>query len=151
MWNQGAYVLHLSVKRSVQIRAGALKSIHLPAGQYLYVGSARRNMDARLARHRRLVEQRAGKLHWHIDYLLTHRHVHLTGHTLFAAENECAISRRIASSKGVSIPVPHFGSSDCRSGCRAHLYRLDSNRRSMGLISSTQIHKQDNSEENKNG
>jgi Uri superfamily endonuclease len=29
--------------------------------------------------------------------------------------------------KGVTAPVPGFGSSDCRAGCKAHLYRLPDN------------------------
>ena len=151
MQDQGAYVLHLSVKRSTRICAGSLDSVHFPAGKYLYIGSARRSIAARLARHRRLAERGSGKLHWHIDYLLTHRNIRLTGHTVFAAANECDISRRIAALAGASAPVPHFGSSDCRSGCRAHLYRLDTNRPLTDLISSTQSHKQDNSKENNNG
>ena len=138
MQDQGAYVLHLSVERSTRVRAGSLDFVHLPAGKYLYIGSARRSIAARLMRHQRLAEQRSGKLHWHIDHLLTHRNVRLTGHTVFAAGNECDISRRIAALAGASAPVPHFGSSDCRSGCRAHLYRLDTNRLLTDLVSRTQ-------------
>jgi Uri superfamily endonuclease len=151
MQDQGAYVLHLTVDRSTRVRVGSLDLIHLPAGKYLYIGSARRSIAARLERHQRLAAQRTGKLHWHVDYLLTHHNIRLTGHTVFAGENECDISRRIAALEGASAPVPHFGSSDCRSGCRAHLYRLDTCLPLTGLISSTQSHKQDNSKENENG
>lgn len=37
---------------------------------------------------------------------------------------ECAWCQRIVQCTSVSIPVYHFGSSDCRAGCPAHLLRL---------------------------
>jgi Uri superfamily endonuclease len=149
----GAYVLHLTLQRRATVRVGSLDSISFPAGHYLYVGSARRGIDARIARHRRLSDQKSGKLHWHIDYLLTHPHIKLTDQTVFAFSDECAVSKQIAELKGVSVPAPRFGSSDCRFGCRAHLYRLDIKRGfpHIELALCTQCQKQDNSKENKNG
>jgi len=134
MLKQGAYLLHLNVRRSLNLSVGALHGIFLPAGRYLYIGSARRGIDGRIARHRRLAEQKAGKLHWHIDYLLTHPQIQLTGQTTLPGRGECDISHRIASRKGVSAPVPDFGSTDCRSGCKAHLYRLGAGTRSFDSI-----------------
>lgn len=37
---------------------------------------------------------------------------------------ECTWCQRIAQCAGVGVPVHHFGSSDCRTGCQAHLLRL---------------------------
>lgn len=120
----GAYVLHLKVKRTVSLRAGAIGAITLTAGLYVYVGSARKSIEARVARHRRLAGTKTGKLHWHIDFLLTHPGVELIGQDAFAGYPECDIAKRIASLKSVSVPVPRFGASDCRSGCEAHLFRV---------------------------
>jgi Uri superfamily endonuclease len=120
----GSYVLSLDVKRSLRLSAGALHDIFLPAGHYVYIGSALGGIAGRVARHRRLAESKTGKLHWHIDYLLVHPNVKLIDVAELAGRSECDISRRIASKKGVSAPVSRFGSSDCRSGCKAHLYRL---------------------------
>ena len=124
MRKQNAYVLHIDVQRPLTLRAGALQGACLPAGRYVYVGSARTAMAARIARHVRLATQKTGKLRWHIDYLLTHPQTQLTGATVLADSNECRISLQIASRKGVTAPISHFGSTDCRSGCKAHLYRL---------------------------
>jgi Uri superfamily endonuclease len=122
---QGAYVLYLDVQRPLTLWAGAvLKAIFLPAGHYVYVGSARRGIAGRIARHRRLAEQKAGNLHWHIDYLLAHPRIQLTGDAALGGCLECDVSRQIAARRGVSAPIPNFGSTDCRSGCKAHLYRL---------------------------
>jgi Uri superfamily endonuclease len=124
MQKRGAYILYFDVKRSIALCVGSLKRIVLPSGRYAYVGSARRSIAGRVSRHKRLAEQKTGKLHWHIDYLLTHPQIQLAGTIALAESNECDISRRIASRRGSSIPVPNFGSTDCRAGCRAHLYRL---------------------------
>lgn len=98
--------------------------VSLPAGNYAYVGSARGGVQARIARHRRLAEQKAGKMHWHIEYLLVHPHVRCAGSSALEHGVECEISARFASLEGVTIPIPGFGASDCRAGCKAHLYLL---------------------------
>ncbi len=47
------------------MRVGRLGVVKFRAGFYFYVGSAKRNLSTRLARHAR----RRKKLRWHIDYL----------------------------------------------------------------------------------
>lgn len=121
---RGAYVLHLGINETVTLHAGALGAVTLPSGHYVYVGSARKSIKSRIARHQRLAKTKTGKLHWHIDYLLTHPKIELVGQNAFAGFRECDIAQRIASGKGASVPVPHFGASDCRSGCGAHLFRV---------------------------
>lgn len=124
MKRQGAYVLHLDVKIPLTLTVGSLGTVFVPAGQYAYVGSARRGVAARIARHRCLAERKAGRVHWHIDYLLTSPNTRWAGETLLEDGIECEISKQFASRKGVTAPVRGFGSSDCRSGCEAHLYLL---------------------------
>jgi Uri superfamily endonuclease len=119
---QGAYLLYIQVKRPIRLEVGAMGMIAFPAGQYVYVGSAHSGIEARTARHRRLAEQKSGKLHWHIDYLLTNKHVQWVREEAYEDKNECALSKQIAAKKGVTVPVPGFGASDCRSGCISHLY-----------------------------
>ncbi|MBN2320002.1 MAG: GIY-YIG nuclease family protein [Acidobacteria bacterium] len=120
----GAYVLHLKVKGKATVRVGALGEISLAAGNYVYVGSARKSIESRVSRHRRLADTKTGKLHWHIDYLLTHPKITLIGQDAYAGCRECAVAQILASLKGVSIPVPRFGASDCRAGCGAHLFQV---------------------------
>jgi Uri superfamily endonuclease len=122
--NSGAYILLLETPTTISVRIGALGEARLPKGQLLYVGSARKNLMQRIDRHRRLARQKEGKLHWHIDYLLTHSRIKLVEVIPFPGGDECRISRQIAQKKGMTVPVRRFGATDCRSGCPAHLYHL---------------------------
>ena len=121
---RGAYLLFLDIKRPLRLVVGALGMASLPAGRYVYVGSACGGIEARIARHRRLAERKTGKVHWHIDHLLVNRHIQWVGEQALEGNAECAISGQIAEIKGVTVPVPRFGASDCRSGCEAHFYLL---------------------------
>jgi Uri superfamily endonuclease len=112
------------VKLPLNLEVGALGMVSLPAGRYAYVGSARSGIEVRLARHRRLAEEKTGKIHWHIDYVLVNRHTQWVGEEVLEDGVECAVSKQIAAKDGVTAPVPGFGASDCRSGCVAHLYLL---------------------------
>ena len=115
----GSYVLQLSVRRSQPIDVGRLELYQLPLGDYFYVGSARGagGLQARAGRHLRGV----GARHWHIDYLRAIAEVRNVLYTVTDAPLECAWSQALAELPRASIPIPHFGSSDCRSGCAAHL------------------------------
>jgi Uri superfamily endonuclease len=134
METPGAYVLYIDVKRSLSLPVGCFGVVSCPAGRYAYVGSARRGIASRVARHRRLAKQKTGKLHWHIDYLLVNPHVHWAGETVLEDGVECTISGQLARMKGVTTPIPGFGSSDCKSRCKAHLYLLPEAYRDPDLI-----------------
>ncbi len=120
----GAYLLYLELGRSICLEAGALGKVRFPAGRYIYVGSARNGIKARVARHARLAKSKSGRPHWHVDYLLLHPQARLKCVKAIPGAQECVWSRRIACRKGSSVPVRGFGSSDCRVGCLAHLYRI---------------------------
>jgi Uri superfamily endonuclease len=120
----GAYLLHLYVKRPLALNVGALGVVDLPAGYYVYAGSAQRSIAGRIGRHARLAESKSGKLHWHIDYLLVHPETLLIRTDKLSSLRECSLAKRIASMPEASIPVPGFGATDCRSGCGAHLIRI---------------------------
>jgi len=62
-------------------------------------------------------------LHWHIDYLTSHpkvtvEEIQVVSHD---PDEECAQVRRMLANEAYQVPVKGFGSSDCRSGCPAHL------------------------------
>lgn len=90
-----------------------------PAGLYLYVGSARRGLGARIERHRRQVKPPR----WHIDYLA--RHAPLLGAAVapWAPGRECQLARAVMRFLGARVVAPRFGSSDC--DCPAHLAHLE--------------------------
>lgn len=106
------YQLHITVSRPRILIVGRLGSFRFPTGRYLYTGSARRNLIARVRRHL----SRDKKLRWHIDYLLTAHAVKVADVTL-SRDAECLLGRRAAG----EIIAPGFGASDCRSHCGSHL------------------------------
>jgi Uri superfamily endonuclease len=117
--SHGTYVLHLFVSHAQPIEVGRLGLQHLPIGDYFYIGSARGagGLRARVGRHLR----GAGPLRWHIDYLRAVAEVRDALYTVTDTPLECVWSQALAQLPDAFIPVPHFGSSDCRSGCAAHL------------------------------
>ena len=117
-------MLVLKLKRNVRLTVGRLGRFRFERGVYFYVGSALRGIEARIARHRRLCEEKKGPRHWHIDHLLLHPAVEIVYAIPHPGEVECTLSREIASRPGIRVPVPGFGASDCTAGCPAHLYRL---------------------------
>jgi Uri superfamily endonuclease len=107
-----AYQLVLQVAQPLRIEVGRLGRLRLAAGRYVYTGSARRNLEARIARHVRPEK----RLRWHIDYLLAQPGVRLV-RVRRSRLPECALNQR---TRG-TIPVPGFGASDCLAGCGSHL------------------------------
>jgi Uri superfamily endonuclease len=110
-----AYQLLIDVPRPVRVTVGSLGTFAFPAGRYVYTGSAKRNLEARIARHLR--PEKA--LRWHIDYLLAAPGVRVVD-VLRSRRGECALNRAVRG----HIPVAGFGASDCSAGCGAHLQYL---------------------------
>jgi Uri superfamily endonuclease len=110
-----SYQLEIDVERTIRIRVGRLGRFLFPAGRYVYTGSAKRNIEARIARHLR----KEKTLRWHIDWLLSARGVKVAA-VKRSNEDECALNQKI----GGGIVVPGFGASDCRNACGSHLRYL---------------------------
>ncbi|WP_367025986.1 GIY-YIG nuclease family protein [Methylococcus sp. ANG] len=106
------YQLDIVLTADRMIAVGRLGEFLFPAGRYVYTGSARRNLAARIDRHL----SRDKRLRWHIDYLLMAGEAEVVGARLFE-DGECAVNRV---TEGVVV-APGFGASDCRSGCGSHL------------------------------
>ncbi len=131
--DRGSYLVSLFLPAGAALEVGALGWIDFPPGWYVYAGSARRGLKARIARHLRIggnllkgnlskgnlssrVQRK--KLHWHIDYL-AEAATYAKGYPIASYQNlECELARELAEIGGV--PVEGFGSTDCR--CRSHLY-----------------------------
>ena len=118
----GTYALLLRVPGRQQLRIGGLGTRDLVAGWYVYAGSARGHggIRARVSRH--LCHDK--KRRWHIDYVRVVAGVRDVRWTLDRRLTEHDVIASVLSLPGAIIPVVGFGSSDCRSGCRAHLVRL---------------------------
>ncbi|AZR72060.1 hypothetical protein BBF96_00825 [Anoxybacter fermentans] len=70
-YDQGVYIIEMVLKKSICIKIGKLGTYELNPGYYYYIGTAQRNLKARIARHL----QKEKRLRWHIDYLLQYAEV----------------------------------------------------------------------------
>ncbi len=113
------YQLHIHLSRSLRLQIGRFGTHDFPAGDYVYTGTAKRNFEARVARHLR----RDKTLRWHIDYLLNAREASISS-VLRTDRDECELNQ---ATQGL-ICVPGFGASDCRRGCGSHLKYLGPSR-----------------------
>ena len=116
--DSGVYLFALELGGSRSITIGALGRIRFEKGWYLYVGSARRGLSARLARHERTGPGKAMK--WHIDFLRAHARAVRSFPVPTRRDLECRLARDVQ--RLTAAPVPRFGSSDC--ACPSHLFRL---------------------------
>jgi Uri superfamily endonuclease len=110
-----SYQLDIILVESARLTIGQLGTFDFPAGRYVYTGSAKRNIEARIARHLRQDK----KLNWHIDFLLASQHASVTKVTRFV-QAECDLNQNTAG----NVLITGFGASDCRAGCGSHLKYL---------------------------
>jgi len=110
----GLYQLVVWLEEPCEIAVGGLGKHLFPAGYYIYTGSAKRSIEARVRRHLR----RSKRLHWHIDYLLEVAEV-VEVVVYPGATEECVLNTLTAQMCGAVPAVRRFGSSDCK--CAAHL------------------------------
>ena len=116
--DRGCYIVILHLPRKTRIAVGVLGEIAFPPGYYLYTGSAKKALRARMARHLR----KKKTFFWHIDYLADRCDAPLvipvrTGADL---EHEMAASLQ----KIAEWSIPGFGASDCP--CKTHLFGMKS-------------------------
>jgi Uri superfamily endonuclease len=120
---KGTYTLVIFVKADTQIVIGRMGSRVFRKGYYTYTGSAfgkgAHSLKGRIDRHLRKTKTKR----WHIDYLLCDCNAEVTCvvacHT--RRKMECEVNRALKEQLRAEIPVPGFGSSDCRKGCGSHL------------------------------
>ncbi len=115
----GAYALILRLARDTRLDIQTLGRPVLPAGLYLYAGSARGpgGIRARVGRHLRQPKAAV----WHVDRLTEAAQVEDV--VAYPGGRECTIAD-FALAHGARVPVPRFGASDCRT-CEAHLLTVD--------------------------
>jgi len=113
----GAYLLLMELARPAVLSIPRFAGTALPAGWYVYAGSANGpgGLRARVARHLR----RHKRIHWHVD--------HLTAGAAAAAlcypgGDECDLVATLAGEPAFTLPLPGFGSTDSRR-CASHLLR----------------------------
>ena len=119
--DSGVYLLIVKLPQECRLKPGSLGEILLKPGWHVYVGSGRRNLSARIARHHR----RTKKLHWHIDYLLARvKPADVTSLPIRSLQDlECKLAGELSALAAGS--TPGFGCSDC--GCTSHLFHFVGN------------------------
>ena len=115
----GAYLLLIELAVPLALEIPRLGAATLAPGRYAYGGSAYGSggLKARIGRHLRSDKSPR----WHVDRLTAAGRV--IGVRPVPGGRECALVRDLLLVPGALVPVPGFGSSDCRS-CPAHLVML---------------------------
>lgn len=108
------YAIHLHLSSEVKVEVGRLGSFLFEKGDYIYVGSAKRNILARINRHKK--EEKVQK--WHFDYLRPHG-VITKIITYETSIGECQLAEKLRKKSEGHFPIKKFGSTDCR--CPSHL------------------------------
>ena len=122
--NQGVYTLIIENRKEQNLQIGKLGNFLFYKGFYVYIGSAlgktATNLKNRLKRHLSSMK----KIHWHIDFFLDNADVKVTKvfYATTAEAKECQLATAISQIENAKIPVPNFGSSDCKEGCGSHLF-----------------------------
>ena len=117
--DRGDYLIVLQVEEPVTVAIGSKGDMHFDAGYYIYVGSAKANLEKRIERHKRKRKQK----HWHLDYLRSVSTVVATLPIRSSSDLECELAKAM---KVISIDeVKGFGCSDCQ--CESHLFKMDVN------------------------
>ena len=109
------YVLAIEKTGSSRVRMRK-ETIYMEKGFYLYVGSAKRGLEKRLARH---VKKRKNRF-WHIDYITCRRDTAVRDIYL-SPYPECETLSTV-SALG-TLFGRGLGSSDCR--CQSHFVKLN--------------------------
>lgn len=119
MGNAGDYMIVLRLKAPKTIAVGSLGPVPFAEGYYVYVGSAKKNLDQRMAHHRVLRK----KMHWHMDYL--RKETDFVGAIPIRTCDDLEHDLARALSEIADWDVPEFGCSDCH--CRSHLFGFREN------------------------
>lgn len=115
--NPGTYVLVLKSSGRKHIRVGKNGRLEIDRGHYLYVGSAfgPGGLLSRVSRHCR--EEKPKR--WHIDFLRPHARLVEVWYA-YGPERLEHRWAKVLERVEATVPVPGFGSSDCR--CGTHLF-----------------------------
>jgi Uri superfamily endonuclease len=114
--NNVSYILLLNVEKACSINVGSLGLVNILDGYYIYVGSARKGVFNRLARHFSKIK----KLRWHIDYLTSNEYVNPELALILINIDEKDIAKVLSSRFDF---VKGFGASDDRLNV-SHLFYI---------------------------
>ncbi len=114
--DSGVYLVLLYLKSDKRVATGGLGELAYPRGWYVYVGTAKRGLSARIRRH--LSKRKTRR--WHIDYLSLAADSKRAYPIYTDLDLECELAAQVEKAGGKG--VQGFGCSDC--SCKAHLFRF---------------------------
>ena len=117
--DSGVYLFALELGHGLRVNVGSLGSVLFKKGWYVYVGSAKRGLSSRLARH--MNNSRGKVLRWHIDFLRNRARTVRAFPVPTRLDLECKLARDVRAI--ATEMVPRFGCSDC--SCPSHLFRFE--------------------------
>lgn len=114
-FDSGVYILEIFKHKPGKVEVGALGKIAFPAGYYYYIGTAQKNLNARINRYLEGSE----RFHWHIDYFLLEANVQNVYAWPLDKDYECKIADALLDIEEIKVIKEGLGSSDCN--CKSHL------------------------------
>jgi Uri superfamily endonuclease len=121
------YAVHLNLIEDQKVVIGKLGGFSFQKGNYIYIGSAKRAIASRLARHKKIEK----KKRWHLDYLRYHCEITRII-TYEDSDGECALAENLRKETGGIYPIRGFGSSDCK--CYSHLIWVPNKYKNWELV-----------------
>jgi sugar fermentation stimulation protein A len=115
----GVYILVMALHEGKVVDIGSLGRHTLAPGFYTYTGSAMGGIMQRVSRYLSPIS----RSHWHIDDLVRNARLERILFLPSRERLECRINTAIQQRIEPIVPIPGFGSSDCR--CTTHLFRYD--------------------------
>ncbi|GAG72913.1 unnamed protein product [marine sediment metagenome] len=97
-------------------------------GNYIYIGSAKGCLEARLRRHLK----KDKKSFWHIDYLLKNRRTQISKIWVIPKSIECEIADVFNKEPICELVKKGFGSSDCN--CLTHLFYIKNKEQTESIL-----------------
>lgn len=112
------YLILFYVHQSRIIKVGAMGNVYLVPGYYVYAGSAKQNMSARLKRHRTIRKTKR----WHLDYLRPALKWQWSMKCR-QFDGECALVGQLRQHFNTETVQKKLGSTDCK--CDTHFLKLN--------------------------
>lgn len=118
--DSGIYILEIYLNRNIFISHPKFSEYKFSKGFYYYIGSAQRNLKARIIRHL----SKDKKLNWHIDWLTINNNTKIK--RIFILYDtpkiyECKLAQKLHNIIVDKTQLKGFGNSDCKS-CYSHIY-----------------------------
>ena len=116
------------VSEDLKIRVGRLGEVSFKKGDYIYIGSAKGCLEARLQRHLK----KEKRIFWHIDYLLENKKAKILQIWTIDKKMECQTAEVFCQDPTTEIIKKGFGSSDCK--CVSHLFYIKNKERTENIL-----------------